>query len=101
MIYFDKVTKAYGPENVALDSVSFVVEPGEMVTIVGHSGAGKTTLLRMILAEDRPTKGKVFFESQDIHSLNKYAIPKIRRRVGSVFQDYRLLPNKTASPPTR
>ncbi|KKS77568.1 MAG: Cell division ATP-binding protein FtsE [Parcubacteria group bacterium GW2011_GWC1_43_11b] len=96
MIYFDKVTKAYGPENVALDSVSFVVEPGEMVTIVGHSGAGKTTLLRMILAEDRPTKGKVFFESQDIHSLNKYAIPKIRRRVGSVFQDYRLLPNKTA-----
>lgn len=96
MIYFDKVSKAYNPNTVALDDISLVIEPGELVTIVGHSGAGKTTLLKMILAEDRPTAGKVFFESTDIHSLNKYNIPKLRQRIGSVFQDFRLLPNKTA-----
>lgn len=96
MIYFDKVSKVYNPETIALNNISFVVEPGELVTIVGHSGAGKTTLLKMILAEDRPTDGRVFFESTDIHSLNKYNIPKLRKRIGSVFQDFRLLPNKTA-----
>ncbi|MFA6416459.1 MAG: cell division ATP-binding protein FtsE [Candidatus Paceibacterota bacterium] len=96
MIYFDKVSKAYNPETIALDDISLVIEPGELVTIVGHSGAGKTTLLKMILAEDRPTSGKVFFESTDIHTLNKYNIPKLRQRIGSIFQDFRLLPNKTA-----
>src|SRR3989339_1276300 len=96
MIYFDKVSKAYNPETIALNDISLVIEPGELVAIVGHSGAGKTTLLKMILAEDRPTSGKVFFESTDIHSLNKYNIPKLRQRIGSVFQDFRLLPNKTA-----
>jgi len=96
MIYFDKVSKAYNPETIALNDISLVIAPGELVAIVGHSGAGKTTLLKMILAEDRPTSGKVFFESTDIHSLNKYNIPKLRQRIGSVFQDFRLLPNKTA-----
>ena len=96
MIYFDKVSKIYNPETVALVKVSFTIEPGEFVSIVGHSGAGKTTLLKMILAEDKPSSGKVFFESVDVHSLNRFAIPKLRRRVGSVFQDFRLLPNKTA-----
>jgi cell division transport system ATP-binding protein len=96
MIYFDKVYKIYNPETTALENISFTVEPGEFVSIVGHSGAGKTTLLKMILAEDKPSSGQVFFESIDIHSLNKYHIPKLRRRIGSVFQDFRLLPNKTA-----
>jgi len=95
MIYFDKVSKVY-PNSVALQDVSFSVEPGEFVSIVGHSGAGKTTLLKMILAEDRPTSGKVFFDSQNVHALSKKALPKIRRRIGSVFQDVRLLPNKNA-----
>lgn len=96
MIYFDKVSKIYFDNQPALDNVSFAVEPGEFVSIVGHSGAGKSTLLKMIIGEDRPTSGNVFFESADVHSLSKRAIPELRRRIGSVFQDFRLLPNKTA-----
>lgn len=95
MIYFDKVSKVY-PSSVALEDVTFTIEPGEFVSIVGHSGAGKTTLLKMILAEDKPTSGSVFFDSIDVNKLNQRSIPKIRRRIGSVFQDFRLLPNKTA-----
>ena len=95
MIYYDKVSKIYPDESVALDSVSFGVEPKEFVTIVGHSGAGKTTLMKMLIAEDRPTSGSVFFESSDIHHLKKRDMSKLRRRIGTVFQDYRLIPNKT------
>ncbi|MCE9628495.1 MAG: cell division ATP-binding protein FtsE [Candidatus Vogelbacteria bacterium] len=96
MIYFDKVSKIYFDGQPALDEVSFTVEPGEFVSVVGHSGAGKSTLLKMILAEEKPSAGSVFFESTDIHSLSKRAIPHLRRRIGSVFQDFRLLPHKTA-----
>ncbi len=96
MIYFDKVTKVYPDESIALDSVSFTVEPKEFVTIVGHSGAGKTTLMKMLIAEDRPTEGTIFFESKNIHKLKKRDISKLRRRIGTVFQDFRLIPNKTA-----
>lgn len=96
MIYFNKVSKIYPGNSVALDNVTFTVEPGEFLSVVGHSGAGKTTLLKMILAEDKPTDGSVFFESTDIHRLNQTEIPNLRRRIGSVFQDFRLLPNKTA-----
>ena len=95
MIYFDKVSKIYRDNCVALDNVSFAVEPGQFVSIVGHSGAGKSTLLKMILAEEYPTSGQVFFESTDIHSLKPNQVPKFRRRIGNVFQDFRLLPNKT------
>ncbi len=96
MIYFDKVSKIYPDNSVALNGVTFGVEPKEFISIVGHSGAGKTTLLKMILAEEKPSEGKVFFESVDIHSLRKNQINKFRRKVGAVFQDFRLLPNKTA-----
>lgn len=96
MIYFNQVSKIYPGNSMALDDVTFTVEPGEFVSIVGHSGAGKTTLLKMILAEDRPTDGSVYFESTNIHALNQREIPNLRRRIGSVFQDFRLLPNKTA-----
>lgn len=96
MIYFDKVTKVYHDDSVALDNVNFSIEPKEFVSVVGHSGAGKTTLLKMILAEERPTTGTVFFESVNIHNLPKKAINNVRRRIGAVFQDFRLLPNKTA-----
>ncbi|MBP9856005.1 MAG: cell division ATP-binding protein FtsE [Candidatus Pacebacteria bacterium] len=96
MIYFDQVSKIYPGNSVALDGVSFAVEPGEFVSIVGHSGAGKSTLLKMILAEEKPSAGEVYFESTNIHGLSKSEIPHLRRRIGSVFQDYRLLPNKTA-----
>jgi cell division transport system ATP-binding protein len=96
MIYFDKVSKIYPDTSVALDTVSFSVDPKEYVTIVGHSGAGKTTLLKMLIVEDRPSQGSVFFESVNVHKLGKGAITKLRQRIGTVFQDFRLIHNKTA-----
>jgi cell division transport system ATP-binding protein len=95
MIYFDKVSKIYPDESQALDQVSFSVEPKEFITIVGHSGAGKTTLMKMIIREDFPTEGAVFFESANIHKLGKGQMNKLRQRIGTVFQDYRLIANKT------
>jgi cell division transport system ATP-binding protein len=94
MIYFDRVTKIYDDNTPALKDVNLKIEPHEFVSIVGHSGAGKTTLLKMLLAEDKPTEGSVFFESSDVHLLKKKEIIKIRRRMGTVFQDFRLIPNK-------
>lgn len=96
MIFFDKVTKLYNDNSLALDQVTFAVEQGDFVSIVGHSGAGKTTLLKMLLAEERPTSGAVYSNSTDIHSLSRSHLHRLRRRIGSVFQDFRLLPNKTA-----
>jgi cell division transport system ATP-binding protein len=95
MIYYDKVTKIYPDKTVGLENVSFAVEPKEFVTIVGHSGAGKSTLVKMLIAEEHPTQGAVFFESANIQKLSKKQINKLRRRIGTVFQDYRLIPNKT------
>lgn len=94
MIHFDKVSKIYADKSVALEDISFSIEPKEFVSIVGHSGAGKTTLIKMLLAEERPSDGTVFFESTDIHSLSKSEMNDFRRKVGVVFQDFRLLPNK-------
>lgn len=97
MIYFDNVSKVYsGGRSGALHEVTFQVAPNEFVSIVGHSGAGKTTLLKMLIAEDRPTSGKVFFESTDVHSITPGALPQYRRKIGTVFQDFKLLPHKTA-----
>ncbi len=79
-----------------MDDVSFTVEPQEFISIVGQSGAGKTTLLKLLIAEDKPTKGRVFFGSVNIHSIPQDELSAIRRRIGVVFQDFRLLPNKTA-----
>ncbi len=95
MIYYDKVSKIYSDKSIALDGVSFGVEPKEFVTIVGHSGAGKTTLMKLLIAEDRPTSGTISFESLNVNKLSKKQMNKLRRRVGMVFQDYRLIPNKT------
>ena len=95
MIVFDKVTKIYSDDSVALESVTLSIEPKEFVSIVGHSGAGKTTLLKMLIAEERPTKGSVFFESLDVHKMKKGDIHHFRRKIGTIFQDFRLLPNKT------
>ncbi len=95
MIYYDKVSKIYPDKSVALDEISFGVEPKEFVTIVGHSGAGKTTLMKLLIAEDKPTSGTISFESLNVNKLSKKQMNKLRRRVGMVFQDYRLIPNKT------
>ena len=96
MIYFDRVSKLYADNSAALEDVSFSVEPGEFVSIVGHSGAGKTTLVKMLLAEERPTSGAVFFESINVHEIPARKMGDLRRKIGTVFQDFRLLPNKTA-----
>jgi cell division transport system ATP-binding protein len=95
MILFDNVTKVYPDESVALRDISFVIQPQEFVSIVGHSGAGKTTLIKMFLAEEKPSKGKVFFDDTDIHRLSKSGMNDFRRKIGTVFQDFRLLPDKT------
>lgn len=96
MIYFDKVSKKYSSSVVALDEVNFAIEPQEFVSLVGQSGAGKSTLIKLLLAEEKPTSGKVFFESRDVHNLSRSELPHLRRRIGCVFQEFRLLPSKTA-----
>src|SRR5438046_1541353 len=96
MIYFDNVSKIYSDNSVALDNVTFKINPKEFVSIVGTSGAGKTTMVKMLLGEERPTYGAVFFEETDIHALKKNELNNYRRKIGTVFQDFRLLPDKTA-----
>lgn len=95
MIYFNNVTKKYRG-SVSLEDINISITQGEFVAIVGHSGAGKTTLTKLILAEEPPTDGTVFFESTDINKLSSKNLRKFRRKIGVVFQDFRLLPNKTA-----
>lgn len=96
MIYFDKVTKHYRDGTPALQDVTLTISPKEFISIVGHSGAGKTTLIKMLLAEERPSEGSVFFEDVDIHDLPANALHHYRRKLGTVFQDFRLIPNRTA-----
>jgi cell division transport system ATP-binding protein len=95
MIYFDNVSKVYKDNTVALENVNLKIEPGEFVSIVGHSGAGKTTLLKILLVEEKPTKGKVFFQTSDIHALRMHHVSKFRQNIGVIFQDFRLIPRKT------
>jgi cell division transport system ATP-binding protein len=96
MIYFDNVSKVYTDTSVALVDVTLSIQAHEFVSIVGHSGAGKTTLLKMILAEEEPSQGAVYFESQNVHAIPKRELHLYRRKIGVVFQDFRLMPNKTA-----
>jgi cell division transport system ATP-binding protein len=103
MIKFENVTKIYQSSNpekkevVALKDISFEVKEKEFVCLVGKSGAGKTTLLKLILGEEKPTKGKIFFEGEEINKISYSKLYKIRRKIGTVFQDYKLLPKKTAA----
>src|SRR3990167_9413916 len=96
MIYFNNVSKIYDKDGVALEDVNLTINAGEFVSIVGHSGAGKTTLVKMILADERPTAGTVFYESINVNKIKNQDLTKLRRRIGIVFQDFKLLPNKTA-----
>lgn len=96
MIYFDNVTKEYRDGTPALQDVTLSIAPKEFVSLVGPSGAGKTTFTRMLLAQERPTNGSVFFESVNIHDLPSSSLHHYRRKIGTVFQDFRLIPNKTA-----
>lgn len=94
MIHFDNVTKVYPDNSVALEEITFSISPKEFVSIVGHSGAGKTTLLKMFLGEERPTKGRIIYESKDLSTFDKKEMDLFRRKIGVVFQDFRLLPDK-------
>lgn len=96
MIHFDNVSKIYADNSIALESVSFSIHPREFVSIVGHSGAGKTTLLKLLLGEEYPSEGSIFFESTDINGIPRKDMTSLRQRIGTVFQDFRLLPHKNA-----
>ena len=96
MILLDRVTKTYSKNlGAALERVSLHVEPKEFVIVVGQSGAGKTTLLRLLTREERPTSGKIIVGGVDYDKLKDRDIPLLRRKIGVVFQDFKLLPNKT------
>lgn len=95
MIHFKNVSKVYNSHAVALDDVTFEIQSKEFVSVVGKSGAGKTTLLKLLLAEEKPTAGRIFFDNHDVHKMKPHELPHLRRRIGVVFQDYKLLPDKT------
>ncbi len=99
MIIFQNVSKAYknnSHESVALEDISFTINPKEFVSVVGKSGAGKSTIVRLLTAEERPTKGRIILGSYDINKLKNNELPELRRHIGVIFQDFRLLPNKNA-----
>jgi len=96
MIRFENVSKIYPPNSVAVKDISFTVAHGEFVSLVGKSGAGKSTLLELFLREEFPSKGRVLFQGDDIHQIPDSKLPEFRRKVGTVFQDYKLLSQKTA-----
>jgi cell division transport system ATP-binding protein len=95
MISFVNVSKFFNPGGFALRNISFNVAEKEFVSIVGKSGSGKTTLLKLILAEEKPDEGEVFFRGQNVHKIKKGKLPFYRRKIGAVFQDYKLFPSKT------
>ncbi len=95
MIKIKNITKTYHPDIHALRGVSLDIGAGEFVSIVGRSGAGKTTLLRMILADEKPTRGAIYVGGWDVAQIKQRDIPLLRRQMGVVFQDFKLLPQKT------
>lgn len=95
MLLFDKVTKKYNKDITALEDIHFGIEQGEFTFLVGPSGAGKTTLLRLLIREEIPSSGSIFFEDIEIPKLPRKLLPSYRQRLGIVFQDIKLLPTKT------
>lgn len=96
MINFQTVSKIYNSHSVALEDVSFEVGPGEFVSITGRSGAGKSTVIKLLVGEEKPSKGRVFFSQYEVNKLKDKELPAFRRHIGVIFQDFRLLPTKTA-----
>jgi len=98
VIRFEKVSKSYdGQTRPALDDIDVDIEKGEFVFLVGASGSGKSTFLRLVLREARPTTGRVYVAGKEINRLAGWKVPGLRRQIGTVFQDFRLLPNKTVA----
>src|SRR3712207_9554579 len=96
MIVFEGVTKVYEPHVTALDDVSFVIEKGEFVFVVGASGSGKSTMIRLLLKELEPTTGRIIVGGRELARLKRSKVPLLRRNIGCVFQDFKLLHNRTA-----
>ncbi|HNU96072.1 MAG TPA: cell division ATP-binding protein FtsE [Candidatus Magasanikbacteria bacterium] len=95
MIKLEGVTKIYSTESVGLRNINLHIKAGEFVSIVGQSGTGKTTLVRLLIAEEKPTKGKIVIGDWDITKIPSGEIPYLRRQIGVIFQDFKLLPKKT------
>lgn len=95
MIRFEKVTKIYSDDTYGARDLSLHVRPGEFVSIVGQSGTGKTTMAKMVIAEEKATKGNVIIGGWDITNIKPSEVPVLRRQVGVIFQDFKLLPKKT------
>src|SRR5665648_107723 len=95
MISMRNVSKTYTAELAALSDLSVGIEPGEFVFLVGHSGSGKSTFIKLLLREILPTAGAITVAGQDLSHMKSWKIPYLRRNIGCVFQDFKLLPNKT------
>jgi len=95
MLHFKNVSKIYPGQSVALKNINLDIDPGEFISIVGQSGTGKTTLVKLILAEERPSKGNISIGGWDITNIKYREIPTLRKQIGVVFQDFKLLPRKT------
>src|SRR3989344_3065771 len=95
MIKLKKLAKHYPPDTKALQNITLDVEAGEFVSIVGQSGSGKTTLIKLLIAEERPTTGQVVIGGWDITAIKQREVPVLRKQIGVVFQDFKLLPKKT------
>lgn len=96
IIAFDRVTKVFPGGFSALEETSIRIYPGELVSLVGASGAGKSTMLKLIYAEEEPTSGTIYFNGRDVSKIDRKHLPYYRRNIGTVFQDFKLLPQKTA-----
>jgi cell division transport system ATP-binding protein len=95
MIQLIDITKKYSPDTIALNQVNLHIKPKEFISIVGQSGSGKTTMVKLLLAEERPNSGKIIIGGWDITRIRKSEVPILRRQIGVVFQDFKLLPRKT------
>ncbi|OPZ79958.1 MAG: Cell division ATP-binding protein FtsE [Actinobacteria bacterium ADurb.Bin444] len=97
MIRLEDVTKIYPPDTIGLESVSLHIEKGEFVFLVGPSGSGKSTFIRLIIKELEPDRGRIFVGGRELGTLRRWKVPYLRRNIGCVFQDFKLLPNKTVT----
>src|SRR3990167_6381639 len=95
MIHLINVTKTFEAKTVALKNINLHIEPGDFISIVGQSGSGKTTIARLLIAEIRPDKGKIVVGGWNITGIKHRQIPLLRRQIGVIFQDFKLLPKKT------
>lgn len=95
MIEFKNVSKKYGTGTVAVDNANFTIEKGEFAFLIGNSGSGKSTVIKMMLKEEEPSSGNIFINGRDITKIKPSKVPYLRRSMGIVFQDFRLLPDKT------